>query len=362
VLFAEATELADPGLPFAPLVSWVIAAARPTVTVVLGGPDARSVHAASHAAAQVDGTVHAVPFVGGAADEALGGETTPTPANLVVHASDTAALAALGGVPGVGVLHVSLAEDGATPPDLTPWFDLLLPGAVLVVTSPASDLSSSYADAKLLVSQRFESTTLTLGLTAEALVAQVPVEGAAPVVDRLRRGPASLGGVIALLDQQLETAALDDAVDGETARAVVARLVARQSAERDAYRSALLAYREMHARLSQELAEARGELAQQVEAARREREHLVGEFMDRLDVLSAKISTSASKARSDLELKERELQAKEEILLAYAGRAAEAEAVIADMRRSSSWRVTAPVRLLSRVLRERGPRPPATPR
>jgi hypothetical protein len=365
--FAEPVDLTDSGLRFAPLVSWLVAAARPTVTVAIGGSDARSVRAVSHAAAEVGGTVH----VGPLRDDASGsariddddGEAA-CPPNVVTHASETAALAALRGGAGVGVLHLSIAEDDESLPDLAPWFELLVPGAVLVVSSTTSDLSSSYADAKRLVSDRFASTTLTLGLATEALVAQVPVDGAVPLVDRLGRGPNDLAGVIALLDEQLETAALaDDTVDGRTARAAVVRLVARQSAERDAYRSALLAYRDMHARLSQELAETRGELAQQVEAARLEREHLVGEFMDRLDVLSAKISTSASRAKSDLELKDREIEAKEEILLAYAGRAAEAEAVIADMRRSSSWRVTAPIRLLSRVLRDRSrPHPPSTTR
>jgi hypothetical protein len=39
---------------------------------------------------------------------------------------------------------------------------------------------------------------------------------------------------------------------------------------------------------------------QQLEAARLEREHLVAEFLDRVDELSAKVSTTASRYRAEL--------------------------------------------------------------
>jgi len=84
-----------------------------------------------------------------------------------------------------------------------------------------------------------------------------------------------------------------------------------------------------------------------------EREHLVEEFLDRLDVLSAKISTSASRYRSELADKERLLEALERRIEDYAGQTAIAQSLLDDMRSSSSWRFTAPIRLISRVLTRR---------
>ena len=40
-------------------------------------------------------------------------------------------------------------------------------------------------------------------------------------------------------------------------------------------------------------------------------------------------------------------------MLAYAGQAATAQSVVDDMRRSSSWRLTAPLRLMSRIAARR---------
>jgi hypothetical protein len=45
---------------------------------------------------------------------------------------------------------------------------------------------------------------------------------------------------------------------------------------------------------------------------------------------------------------------------AYAGQAAIAQSVLDDLRHSTSWRVTAPVRVLSRLLARKA-QPPAQP-
>ena len=84
-----------------------------------------------------------------------------------------------------------------------------------------------------------------------------------------------------------------------------------------------------------------------------EREHLVMEFLDRVDQLSAKISTSAARYEAQLAQKDSLLEAQERRVEAYAGQAAVAQSVIDDIRTSTSWRVTAPVRLVSRLLARR---------
>ena len=81
------------------------------------------------------------------------------------------------------------------------------------------------------------------------------------------------------------------------------------------------------------------------------------EFLDRLDVLSAKISTSAARYSAQLEEKDRLLEQHEQRVLAYAGIAAAAQSVIDDVHRSSSWRVTAPLRLMSRMMGRRRSEP-----
>ena len=77
------------------------------------------------------------------------------------------------------------------------------------------------------------------------------------------------------------------------------------------------------------------------------------EFLDRVDQLSSKISTSAARYSGELAEKDALLEALERRAEEYAGHAANAQSIIDDMHRSTSWRVTAPVRLLSRMLARR---------
>ena len=116
---------------------------------------------------------------------------------------------------------------------------------------------------------------------------------------------------------------------------------------------ALRTYQDLTVRLSDELSATRQGLAAQTESARLEREALVKEFLDRVDLLAAKVSTGASKHRAELEEKDRQLEDAENRVLVYAGLAASAQSVVDDLRRSSSWRVTAPLRLFSGLVRRR---------
>jgi hypothetical protein len=133
----------------------------------------------------------------------------------------------------------------------------------------------------------------------------------------------------------------------------IGRIVEQQQAERETFLAALRVYKEETTRLTLEVSQARSELSQQLQLARVEREHLVSEFLDRVDQLSAKVSTTASKYEGELAEKDAKIEDQERRVEAYAALAADAQSELGDMRRSSSWRVTAPVRLLSRLMAAR---------
>jgi hypothetical protein len=152
----------------------------------------------------------------------------------------------------------------------------------------------------------------------------------------------------------------DEPEPSEAVRALIGRVIDQHHAEREAFLSALRVYQDETARLSDELEVARNDLQQQLEAARLEREHLVAEFLDRVDELSAKVSTTASRYRAELADTNALLEAEGRKAETYAGQAAVAQSVLDDIRNSTSWRVTAPVRVLSRLLARKA-QPPTQP-
>jgi hypothetical protein len=182
-----------------------------------------------------------------------------------------------------------------------------------------------------------------------------PVEQAVSIVDLLPDRPEGVGSLSHLLGEHAE---LEELLASEPvspmARAIIGRLIEQQSAEREAFLSALRVYKEETARLALDVSEARADLSQQMEIARAEREHLIGEFLDRVDQLSAKISTSAARYSAQLDEKDILLKDAERRVEVYAGHAADARMVIADIQKSSSWRLTAPIRLMSRLLAREG--------
>ena len=135
--------------------------------------------------------------------------------------------------------------------------------------------------------------------------------------------------------------------------AFVGRMIEQQQAERDTFLAALRVYKEETERLTLDVSKARAELTEERHASREERQLLIGEFLDRVDQLSAKISTSASRFAAELEERDARIEDQERRVEAYAGLAANAQSVIEDMRRSTSWRLTMPVRVLSRLLARR---------
>ena len=266
----------------------------------------------------------------------------------------------------IGLLHLALLDlvDTALP-DLSPWFDVCAPGATVVVTTTSARTSGAFDQAVQIVAGRFPSLRVPTGGATETLVAQIPDAGATPTVELLRNAPAAVEHQRARFDGETEEVddlagqpptALGRDVVPPPQREVIPALQQLPDVERAALLSAIQAYRDLAAGVTSELAGARRNLAAHVEASRIEREHLVEEFLDRLDVLSAKISTSASRFAAEIEDKDRALGEQEQKVLAYASQAATAQSIIDDIRRSSSWRMTAPFRFLSRISARRHPR------
>ncbi len=342
---------------FAPLVSWLVTTLQPALTVELAPGGAASLPWAVEAACEAVTDARGIavrlrrPDAGEDAFRAWADRRTERfGRRLESHDDQSAALAALAGGPGVDLLHLSLFDlaDGE-PPDVEAWAGLATPGTAIVVTSAAADSSSVFARTAQLLADRYPAVRIPLGFKGGALVAQAPVEGAVPAIDALRNAPAAMAGLLAL--ERVEPVELvgEEPLAPADTRVLVGRLLEHQHVEREAFLSAMRAYRELASHLSLELAGARQEL----ESARLEREQLLHDFLDRLDVLSAKISTSATKYTKEIEEKDRLLEEHHQQVLAYAGRAADARSVIDDMRVSSSWRLTAPLRLLSRLLARR---------
>ena len=330
-------EVPSPGVPgrrdderngLAGLLTWLIVTHQPSVIVELGQRETDHLLAAGHT---VEGLAPGATYA------------------AVTMQSERESLATLTRGSPIELLHLSLQESWEGPlPDLHAWFDLMCPGAI-VVTAGASAQGSHFTKTKQVVSDRFPSISVGLGGQAEALVAQAPVDGSTPVIELLhdyRPGTRDLAVV------EFDTAdLLAEVSPSELAvKSFVAAALEHQQAEREAFLAALRAYKDLTSRLSLEVAESRQALALQRDEARSEREHLVSEFLDRIDVLSAKISTSASRYTSELADKDRALEEQQQVLLSYAGRAADAESVIVDIYQSRSWRLTAPVRLLTRVM------------
>ncbi|HEY6428913.1 MAG TPA: hypothetical protein VIX84_16945, partial [Acidimicrobiales bacterium] len=147
-----------------------------------------------------------------------------------------------------------------------------------------------------------------------------PADQAVSIVDLLPDRPEAVGSLSHLLGEHAE---LEQLLASEPvspmARAIIGRLLEQQTVEREAFLSALRVYKEETARLALEVSQARSELSQQMEVARAERDHLIGEFLDRVDQLSAKISTSAARYSAQLDEKHLLLKDAERRAEVYAG-------------------------------------------
>ena len=121
------------------------------------------------------------------------------------------------------------------------WLRVMAPGAVIVVTTTASDASSNFAKAKQHVTDTYPAVTVSLGLTTEAVVAQRPDDDATPIVDMLRKAPFAVGAFLALFGEQIELQHLlqHEPEPSDAVRALIGRVIDQQHAERDAFLTAL---------------------------------------------------------------------------------------------------------------------------
>jgi hypothetical protein len=363
VLLEEEATVREPGAyRFSSLVSWLVATAKPEITVELGPGDEHSLTSTCDAVLRSGHGRTCSAVVLASRSEAGTGDFAALANKLSLrfgqafegYGSEEAGLVARQSGR-VGLLHISLfdAQDSRLP-DFAAWDALLAPGAIVVVTT-TSDAASPFAEMKRQVTEAYPAVSISLGPTVEAVVAQTPEGDATPVVDALRKAPFVVGAFLAVLGEEMELHHLpaDELESSEAVRALIGRVIDQQHAERQAFLTAMRAYKDEAARLSEELGAARRELGQELEAARLEREHLVAEFLDRVDELSAKVSTTASRARAELADAQALLEAEGRKADAYAGQAAIAQSVVDDIMNSTSWRITAPVRILSRLLAQK---------
>ena len=104
------------------------------------------------------------------------------------------------------------------------------------------------------------------------------------------------------------------------------------------------------AALAKESGVLRAEMPEIKEQAGLEKAAMQNEYFGQLDELTAKLSTSAARYTRELTVRELALAAREHEAEVLAGEAAEAQRRVAELVNSSSWRMTAPVRLLSRLI------------
>jgi hypothetical protein len=194
---------------------------------------------------------------------------------------------------------------------------------------------------------------------ADAVAEPDPLNGA-PILEEFlqldpEKVPPAVGNLLAVFREPVDSYEQlgDEAISAQAVRAIVTEIVTRQRTEREVFVAALGAYKDLTERLAVEVADARSELSAQAELAQLERAQLLQEFLDRLDLLTAKISTSAGRYEAELADKNVLLEDRERRVEIYAGQAINAQNMLADIQRSTSWRVTAPVRLLSRMLARR---------
>ena len=277
------------GHRFSLLVSWLIATGRPTVTVELGPGDRASLASTCDAVSRLGAGARclAVRFTASSASTRSQADTFGETVNecrkrfgslLTAYDDEVESLTTLAAEANVDLLHVTFIDsDDQLSPDLSRWFRVMARGATVVVTSTAADRSSSFAQAKRLVSDRYPSVCMSLGSTTEALVAQVPIDGSAPIVDLLQDVPSAVGSLLAMFGEPREAHEHlgDEPIPPHAVRVLVAGLLEQQRTEWEALLSALTAYKDLSAQLAVDVADARRELTAQAESARLEREHLV---------------------------------------------------------------------------------------
>jgi hypothetical protein len=257
------------------------------------------------------------------------------------------------GFPPIHLLHVGLSQDEAREPQyLGKWIDRVAPGGVIVVPDTQTTGSGQFSAVHRYVADRVPAMVLGIGATADVLVAQVPLGNATPLIDLLRKAPPAFRGLFALFAERSEFRHLlgPEPVSPMAVRALLESLTESRRVERETFQVALRTSRETMATLATQSGMLRAELMESKEQAAIEKAVMQNEYFGRLDELGAKLSTSAAHYSREITERELEIAARVRQAEILAGEAAEAQRKLAELLTSSSWRVTAPVRLLSRLM------------
>jgi hypothetical protein len=356
--------------PFLPFLSWLVSSLRPELTVDLGFEDDSIFHAVWRAA-QLPDSLSTCIVVLLAAGEQVDHVSQSGPdqfSNLIaasatryglledqveeLEASDQHTDVSTTGFPDIHLLHLRLSEEGPGQGYLQKWFDRMVPGAVLVVPNTVAAESPAFTATHRYVADRMPATVATLGPTAEILVAQVPQNGATPLVDLLRDAPPAFQGLFALFAERSEFRHVlgPEPTSPAAVSALLHSLTENGRMERETFQVTIHSTRETMATLARESGALRSELVAYKEQVSLERAAMQTEYFGRLDELTAKLSTSAARYTRELTVRELALEAREREAEVLAGEAAEAQRRVAELLHSSSWRMTAPVRLLSRLI------------
>jgi hypothetical protein len=357
---------------FLPFLAWLISSLNPELTVDLGFEVDSTFHATWRAAQRSESPARCIAVL-----LAEAGQTAQDRESMVRKFNDLIAESAIrsggalegavedlglhgtegdestDGFPPIQLLHVGLSHDETREPQyLRKWIDRVPPGGVIVVPDTQSTGSGRFSAVHRYVADRVPATVLGIGATADVLVAQVPLGDATPLIDLLRNAPPAFRGLFALFAERSEFRHLlgPEPVSPTAIRALIESLTESRRVERETFQVALRTSRETMATLATESGMLRAELIASKDQASMEKAVMQNEFFGRLDELGAKLSTSAAHYNRELTARELEIAARERQAEFLAGEAAEAQRKVAEILSTTSWRVTAPVRLLSRLM------------
>ncbi len=368
ILRTDDLPLADTGWsPALPFLSWLVSSLNPALTVDLGFEVHAPFYAAWRAAQRIESDARCVAVLLAPPEgsdqqrqegvkqfhDQIAESAAQFGAMLEGTVEDPKGATDASGFPPIQLLHVGLSESEQRAPDyLQTWIDRMAPGAVLVLPNTREGESSGFSATRAFVAERIPSTVVNLGPAAEILVAQVPHNGATPLVDLLRDAPPAFRALFAIFAERSEFRHIlgPGSISPSAVRTLIDSLNESREIERDTFQIAINATRETMAALATESGALRAELVAYKEQVSLERAAMQNEYFGRLDELTAKLSTSAARYTRELTIRELALQAREREAEMLAGEAAEAQRRLTELQHSSSWRVTAPVRLLSRLI------------
>jgi hypothetical protein len=357
---------------FLPFLAWLISSLKPALTVDLGFEVDSTFHATWRAAQRTKSPARCVAVL-----LAEAGQTAQERESMVRKFNDRIAESAIrsdgrlegavedlgqfggedddntDGFPPIHLLHVGLSQDETREPQyLGKWIDRVTPGGVIVVPDTQMTGGGQFSAMHRYVADRVPATVLSIGATADVLVAQVPLGDATALIDLLRQAPPAFRGLFALFAERSEFRHLlgPEPASPMAVSALLESLTESRRVERETFQVALRTSRETMAALATQSGMLRAELMESKEQAAIEKAVMQNEYFGRLDELGAKLSTSAAHYSREITERELEIAARVRQAEILAGEAAEAQRKLAELLTSSSWRVTAPVRLLSRLM------------